>query len=119
MTTGHPTWATWAAALPLAVAEGPPHTDGCLRGDGYTTSAREQRQLRRRAMQALECLLLRARPCAGPETGEHPAKSQGWHGFCDACQLLRPPSRCPLQHGILQSGSGTQEAWRQTCRTLR
>ena len=54
MTTGHP---TWAAALPLAVAEGPPHTDGCLRGDGYTASAREQRQLRRRAMQALECLL--------------------------------------------------------------
>jgi hypothetical protein len=54
MTTGHPTWAT---ALPLAVAEGPLHTDGCLRGDGYTTSAREQRLLRRRAMQALECLL--------------------------------------------------------------
>ena len=54
MPTGHPTWAT---ALPLAVAEGPLHTDGCLRGDGYTTSAREQRLLRRRAMQALECLL--------------------------------------------------------------
>ena len=54
MTTGHPTWAT---ALPLAVAEGPPHTDGCLRGDGYTASAREQRQLRRRAMHVLECLL--------------------------------------------------------------
>ena len=54
MTTGQP---TWAAALPLAVAEGPPHTDVCLRGDGYTASAREQRQLRRRAMQALECLL--------------------------------------------------------------
>ena len=61
MTTGHPTWATWAAALPLAEAEGPPHTDGCLRGDGRTASAREQRQLRRRAMQTLECLL-RARP---------------------------------------------------------
>ncbi len=54
MTTGHPTWAT---TLPRAVAEGAPHTDGCLRGDGYTASAREQRQLRRRAMQALECLL--------------------------------------------------------------
>ena len=57
MTTGHPTWATWAAALPLAVAEGPPHSDGCLRGYEYTASAREQRQLRRRAMQVLECLL--------------------------------------------------------------
>lgn len=68
MTTGHPTWATWAAALPLAEAEGPPHTDGGLRGDGYTASAREQRQLRRRAMQALECLL-RARPCAGQRAG--------------------------------------------------
>lgn len=56
MTTSHP---TCAATLPLAEAEGPPHTDGCLRGDGYTASAREQRQLRRRAMQALECLLLR------------------------------------------------------------
>lgn len=54
MTTGHP---TWAAALPLAVAEGLQHTDGCLRGDEYTASAREQRQLRRRAMQVLECLL--------------------------------------------------------------
>ena len=65
MTTNRPTWAT---ALPLAVAEGPPHSDGCLRGDGYTASAREQRQLRRRAMQALECLL-RARPCAGQRAG--------------------------------------------------
>lgn len=65
MTTGHP---TWAAALPLAVAEDVPHTDGCLRGDGYTASAREQRQLRRRAMQTLECLL-RGRPCAGQRVG--------------------------------------------------
>lgn len=73
MTTGHP---TWAATLPLAVAEGPPHTDGCLRGDGYTASAREQRQLRRRAMHALECLL-RARPCAGQRTGAE-----------NACQTL-------------------------------
>ncbi len=55
MTTGHPTWAT---TLPRAVAKGLPHTNGCLPGDGYTTaSAREQRQLRRRAMHALECLL--------------------------------------------------------------
>ena len=69
MTTGHPTWATWAAALPLAEAEGPPHMVGGLRGDGYTASARKQRQLRRRAMQALESLLLRARPCAGQGAG--------------------------------------------------
>lgn len=54
MTTGQP---TWAAALPLAVAEGPLYTDGLLSGNGYTASAREQRQLRRRAMHALECLL--------------------------------------------------------------
>ena len=65
MTTGHPTWAT---TLPLVVAEGPPHTDGHLSGNGYTASAREQRQLRRRAMHALECLL-RARPCAGQRAG--------------------------------------------------
>ena len=70
MTTGHPTWAT---TLPLVVAEGPPHTDGCLRGDGYTASAREQRQLRRRAMHALECLLLQARPCAGQRAGAESA----------------------------------------------
>lgn len=69
MTTGHP---PWAAALPLAVAEGPPHTDWCPRGDGYTASAREQRQLRRRAMQALECLL-RARHCAGQRAGAESA----------------------------------------------
>lgn len=62
MTTGHP---TWAAALPLAVAKGLPHTDGCPRGDGYTTSAREQRQLRRRAMHTLECLL-RGTPLIDP-----------------------------------------------------
>lgn len=115
MTTGHPTWAT---TLPRAVAEGPLYTDGLLSGNGYTASAREQRQLRRRAMQTLECLL-RARPCAGQQAGEHPAKSQGWHGFCDACQLLRPPSRCPMQHGTLQSRSGTLKTWGQTCRTLR
>lgn len=54
MTTGHPTWAT---TLPRAVAEGPLYTDGLLSGNGYTASAREQRQLRRRAMHALECLL--------------------------------------------------------------
>ena len=65
-TTGHPTWAT---ALPLITADGPPHTDGCLSGNGYTASSREQRQLRRRAMQTLECLLLRARPCAGQRAG--------------------------------------------------
>lgn len=66
MTTGHPTWAT---TLPRAVAEGPLYTDGLLSGNGYTASAREQRQLRRRAMQALECLLLRASPCAGQGAG--------------------------------------------------